>query len=185
MFEAIFISAAGVWIGIVSLIIFAGLIYSVETDSFTLGSGILIVGLLTLDLVLGVPIWEAIVANPLVIVVFIAAYVAAGSAYAYFWKVPEFLDKNSNRIKEDFKDWSKSHKSTDYDEFLNSSRYRYSIKSNIDRVATWVMLWPAGVAWELSHKPIRWIWNKTYYGIGELLESKNRSKARQILEDQK
>jgi hypothetical protein len=72
---------------------------------------------------------------------------------------------------------------TSFETFLNSTSYRFSVKNNKDRVASWVLLWPTSFAWELIHKPFIWLWDSVYYGLGKVFEKINHDQARKILEN--
>jgi hypothetical protein len=189
--ELALISAGGIWLGLFALLALALLIYSIEKDSSMLGSAVLIATFAIAEFGFNIPIWASIIANPFMIIFYLLVYIAIGSLYAAVWRLPAFLKKNSDRIQSDYNNWKQTDrwgstankKDISFDAFLNSNSYNYKIKDNKERAVSWVMLWPAGVLWELTHKPFRWVWNTTYYGLGSALERINRDTARKILED--
>lgn len=207
MFEMMLIGAGSIWLAIFALVVFASLVYSVEKDSFMLGGAILIISAVIAEFAFSIPIWTSIVANPLMLVLYLAVYIAAGSLYAGFWKLPGFVRKNSSIIQRDYESWKKDKFRSDnhwadkvrqhvkgepeptptvdvsFDAFLDSDSYRFKVRNNKDRVASWVLLWPCGVTWELMHKPFIWLWESVYYGLGEVFERINRDTARKILEE--
>ena len=189
MFELALISAGGIWLGLFGLAVLALLIFSVEKDSFILGSSVLIISLAIAELAFNIPIWASILANPLIAVFYLLVYIAVGTLYASFWKLPNFIKKNSVNIQTDFDLWKRSgqwggtKKDISFDAFLNSSSYNYKIKDNKERVISWVMLWPAGVLWEFTHKPFIFIWETVYRGLAGSLERINHDTAKKILED--
>ena len=207
MFEMMLIGAGSIWLAIFALVVFASLVYSVEKDSFMLGGAILIISAVIAEFAFSIPIWASIVANPLMLVLYLAVYIAAGSLYAGFWKLPGFVRKNSSIIQRDYESWKKDKFRSDnhwadkvrqhvkgdpeptptvdvsFDAFLDSDSYRFKVRKNKDRVASWVLLWPCGVTWELMHKPFIWLWESVYYGLGEVFERINRDTARKILEE--
>ena len=207
MFELMLISAGGLWLGLFALVVFGSLVYSVERDSFLLGGAILILSIVAAQFLFGLPIWAYIVANWPVLILYAVAYIAAGSLYAGYWRLPNFVRKNANIIQRDYESWKqdkirgdrrwaeavrdhikgepepKSTADVSFDAFLDSTSYRFKVRDNKDRVASWVLLWPCGLTWELMHKPFIWLWDSVYYGLGKAFERINRDTARKILEE--
>jgi hypothetical protein len=208
MIEMIFASMAGFWLGLYLLIAFGSLIWASETDSFFVGIGVLMVAWAIGEWVFGIPILASIIANPLMLIVYGVLYIAFGSLYTRMWKLPNYIRKNSSAIQRSYESWKdlvtrqhsmdwrdkirdtlpgekaeKQAVDVSFDRFLNSDSYGYSVRKNKDRVASWVLLWPASIVWELSHKPFVWAWEKVYYGIGRVLEKANHDMARKVLEE--
>lgn len=208
MIEMIFASMAGFWLGLYLLIAFGSLIWASETDSFFVGIGVLMVAWAIGEWVFGIPILASIIANPLMLIVYGVLYIAFGSLYTRMWKLPNYIRKNSSAIQRSYENWKdlvtrqhsmdwrdkirdtlpgekaeKQAVDVSFDRFLNSDSYEYSVRKNKDRVASWVLLWPASIVWELSHKPFVWAWEKVYYGIGRVLEKANHDMARKVLEE--
>lgn len=210
MIEMIFASMAGFWLGLYLLIAFGSLIWASETDSFFFGLAAIAVMWAVGEWVFNIPFLAAIIANPLLVIVYGALYIAFGAIYARMWKLPNFIKKNSVAIQKSYDHWKdmrtredrdwkrrarnllpneveqdqvKPEVDVSFETFLNSDSYNYSIRNNKDRVASWVLLWPAGIVWELSHKPFVWAWEQVYYGIGRILERANHDMARKVLEE--
>ena len=193
MFEAMLISAGGLWLGLFGLVVLASLIWASEIDSFILGSAVILISAAVAQYVFAIPVWATLIANPLMLILYIAVYVAIGSVYAAMWKLPNYVNKNANHIENDYNRWKENQTKTawgkkdetadvSYDTFLDSPYYEYSVKNNKDRVASWVLLWPASLTWELMHKPFVWLWDSVYYGLGKVFEKINRDQAKKILE---
>ena len=193
MLELALISASGIWLGLFALLSLVLLVVSIEKDNSALGSAVLVITFAIAEFGFNIPIWDSIVANPFILIFYLIVYIAVGSLYATLWRLPNFLRKNSSSIQADYNNWKKANqwgsdnnkRDVSFDAFLNSSSYQYKVKNSKDRIASWVMLWPAGVLWELMHKPFRWIWDTTYRGLGNALERVNHDTARKILEDKK
>lgn len=191
MLELALISAGGIWLGMFALLSLVLLVISIEKDSSALGAAVLVATFAIAEFGFNIPIWASIVANPFILIFYLIVYIAVGSLYATLWCLPNFLRKNSSLIQRNYADWKKANqwgsdntkRDVSFDAFLNSNSYNYKVKNSKDRIASWVMLWPAGVLWELTHKPIRWVWDTTYRGLGNALERVNHDTARKILED--
>jgi hypothetical protein len=170
MLELALISASGIWLGLFALLSLVLLVVSIEKDNSALGSAVLVITFAIAEFGFNIPIWDSIVANPFILIFYLIVYIAVGSLYATLWRLPNFLRKNSSSIQADYNNWKKANqwgsdnnkRDVSFDAFLNSSSYQYKVKNSKDRIASWVMLWPAGVLWELMHKPFRWIWDTTY-----------------------
>ncbi len=208
MFEMILASMAGFWLGLYLLIVFGSLIWASETDSFFMGVAVIAIMWAIGEWVFNLGILSSLIANPLLGIVYVFLYVAIGAVYTRLWKLPNFVKKNTDNIQRSYENWKdmltktnhldwrektrgilpgekeeRPAPDTSYDTFLNSSSYNYSVKNNKDRVASWVLLWPASIAWELSHKPFIWAWEHVYYGLGRVFEKANHDMARKILEE--
>jgi hypothetical protein len=208
MFEMIIANIAGFWIAFYLLLVLISLTWASRTDSFLIGSGVILVMWMVGEWVFQIPIFASIVANPLMLFVYLGLYIAIGTIYTLIWKLPDFLRKNKNQIQISYETWKdeitrdndrirkrelsqgiipteQEMQSIDvsYDKFLNSDSYKYSVKYNKDRVGSWVILWPVSIIWELSHRPFIWIWNKVYYGIGRVFERANHDMAKKILDE--
>lgn len=204
MFEAIAISAAGVWLALYVLILLGTLFWASEVDSFLIGTSVLIVGFAVGQFALKLPLYAMLSANPLLAVAYVIVHIAVGALYTYMWRLPAYLRKNSGSIQAQYLNWQDvmtreakmggRYASKDepadkvdlsFEKFLDSDRYTFSVRRNKDRVASWVLLWPVDLVWEMIHNPFKWLWNAVYYGLGDVLERLNRDVARKILEDHK
>lgn len=200
MFEAMLISAGGLYLGLFGLIVFGSLLWASERDSFILGTAVIILSAVVAQFVFAIPVWAILTANLLMLGLYIVVYAAIGSLYTAMWRLPNFVKKNGDRIQRDYEMWTKDQKdwgrkklieenreeiNVSFEKFLDSDAYRYSVRNNKDRVASWVLLWPASLTWELMHKPFIWIWDSVYFGMGKVFENINRNQARKILENNK
>ena len=195
-------TAGGVWLSIFLFVLFCALVWASEVDSFFLGTAVIVLGILIAEFVFSVAIWTFISSNILLTIAFFLGYIAIGALYAGMWRLPDFVKKNGNTIQRQYQAWKddrikyprglprefdkdKSEPIVDvsFDTFLLSDNYHFKVSRNKDRVASWVILWPFGMAWELSHKPFIWLWETVYYALGEVYERINRDTARKILEE--
>lgn len=194
MFEAMLISAGGLWLGLFGLVVLAGILWANSVDSFILGCAVIFISLIVAQFWFAIPVWATIAANPFMILIYGLLYGAIGAVYTALWRLPNFIKKNSDNIQNDYKSWkqdrlswnSKAHnetKDTSFETFLNSDYYNYSVKQNKDRVASWVLLWPTSLTWELIHKPFVFLWDNVYYGLGKVFEKINHDQAKKILEN--
>ena len=208
MFEAIAISAAGVWLALYVFILIGTLFWASEIDSFIIGTSVLIVGFAVGQFALKLPLYAMLAANPLLAIAYIVIHIAVGALYTSMWRLPVYIRKNGSIIQTQYNEWkdritrdadrvyreenrgnyqaNKSEKpviDTSFDTFLNSSSYRFAVRNNKDRVASWVLLWPVDLVWEMIHKPFIWLWDMVYYGLGDVLERINKNIARKILEE--
>lgn len=163
-------------------------------DNVMLASLTLIAGLAALQWIFGVPVWASIVANPLIIVLFAAAYIVIGSFYTGLWRFPNFVSSNKLSIRVNFEIWVKDVYRTDtkeqyianlksdekYEEYLDSTYYPMSASKNKTRLASWVLMWPFALTWELSHKPAIWIWDTVYSNLGEVFQQISKRTARNL-----
>jgi hypothetical protein len=174
----------GVWFALFVLLFIVAGVFASEYDSFFGGTITFAVGLIGLDLLFGVPILETIVANPISLLVFLALYVAAGSAYAGLWRWVRYIKKHSYEIDEGYRRWakdaSKSGEPTDFDSYLESNDYRYKASRHKDKLASWVLMWPFGLLWDLMHRPARWLWNTVYDNLGVMFDRIGKQTARNI-----
>ncbi len=199
MFEAMLISAGGLWLGLFVLVVLGSLIWASESDSFILGSAVILISAVVAQFVFTIPVWATIAANPFILILYVAFFAAIGAVYTAMWRLPNYIKKNANNIQRDYETWTKEQEgwlrraqkdgSTEtqidisYEKFLDSSSYHYSVRDNKDRVASWVLLWPASLTWELMHKPFIWLWDSVYYGLGKVFEKINRDQAKKVLEN--
>lgn len=186
--EVFLAAAGGTWFAIFVLIVLIAGIASAEFDSFFGGTATLITGLIGADLMFGYPIFASIVANPLVILLYIALYVAAGSIYTGIWKWPDYIRGRSEHIEARYKEWSDSRSSNGtgktFDEFLDSSSYQtyYAASNNKERLSAWVLMWPFSLTWELARKPAKWAFNNVYAMLGDVFERVGKSTAKRMHE---
>lgn len=115
-----------------------------------------------------------VIANPMLIVPIIVGYIIMGSMYAGFWRWPDYLRSKADDIQGRFVDYCKSHnldrKESAFVEFSESTYYKgkYGVGVNKEMLSVWVLMWPFALLWELSHRPITWIWNTVYNMLGNM-----------------
>ena len=175
---------SGVGFALFFLLFLTAGVFASEYDSFFGGTATFIVGLLSLDMLFGVPIFETIVNNPFSILLFLAIYIAAGSAYAGLWRWVRYIKQNSYAIDEGYVRWardaSKNGEPADFDAYLESDDYRYKASRHKDKLACWVLMWPFGLLWDLMHRPARWLWNTVYNNLGVMFDRIGKQTARNI-----
>lgn len=175
---------SGVWFALFVLLFIVSGIFSAETDSFFAGSLTFIIGLSSLDLFFNFPVWETVVSNPLSILLFLGLYVVAGSVYAGFWRWTRFIKEHSDVINDGFVRWSKSENkqrtSENFELYLESSSYHFSASNHKQKFATWIMLWPFGLLWDLAHRPARWLFNTLYFNLGTIFDKIGKRTARNL-----
>ena len=191
MFEAALLgSIGGVWIALFAIFLFVTITWSYEYDNFFIASLLTLGGLTGLQFIFGIPVLSFLFYNPWFLLTGLLAYLLIGSLYAIYWKMPDFVNRNSEKIKAQYKHWKRHEtggKKYSYDsdesyaEFLQSSHYRFSMKNNKSTIFGWVFFWPFGVIWELMHKPVKWIWNSVYLLISDLLQDINIKTATTVL----
>ena len=174
----------GVWFALFVLLFIVCGIFSAETDSFFTGTATFVLGLAGLDLMFGYPVWETVVSNPLSILLFLAIYIAAGSAYAGLWRWVRYIKEHSEDINNSFLRWArearKDAQPDDFETYLDSDYYAYKASKHKDKLAAWVLLWPFGLLWDLMHRPARWVFNTVYNNLGTLFDKIGKHTARSI-----
>lgn len=186
MFELTFFAFSGVAYAVFLLAVIVIGIVASERDSFFLGTVTMIGAAIGLDVLFDVPVWDTIKTNPWMAVIYVIAYVLAGSAYTGMWEWPEYIRSKSSYIKSAYDEWAARQKrnncDADHELFLNSDAYTFKARKNKQRLAAWVLLWPFSMAWALSHRPAMWMFNQVYTVLGEMFENVSRRTARKILD---
>jgi hypothetical protein len=166
---------------IVALII---AIVAAESDNFIFTTATMLATFAALQLLFGVPVWGAIVANPLNIILFTVLYVAAGAAYTAVWRWPEFLRERSHKIKDSYESWAAKHPTLIMADFKESYDYSsYKAGNNADKLANWVLAWPFSMVWELARKPAIMLWKVTYDVLGTMFTRIGHHVTDKILQD--
>jgi len=174
----------GAWFAMFMLFFIVVGVIANEMDSFWMGVGTLLVGLAAMEWLFQIPVWASIAANPLMLVLYAAVYLAVGSLYTGVWSWPNYIKDRADHIKMDYGSFLNKRKlkgdADSFEEFLDSSEYRYTASKNKDRLAAWVLMWPFGLIWDLSHRPARWLWNNVYAVLGTTFERVSKNTARKI-----
>jgi hypothetical protein len=159
-------------------------IFASESNSATFSTAVILSFFAVLELAFDVPIWAAIVANPLTIIALLLAYLAAGAAYTMIWRWPEYIRSKMVEIKSEYSRYVKETKSADVDEFMNDRHYnKYTASRQSDYIANWVMSWPLSLAWELSRKPAIWTWKTVYSLLRNYFERIGKRTIKNVLKD--
>ncbi len=174
----------GAWFAIFMLVFIVVGVISNEMDSFWMGAATLLVGFFSMEFFFSIPVWASIAANPFMLAVYVVVYLAIGSLYTGVWSWPDYIRKRADNIKMDYGSFlnlnKKAGTTVNFEDFLNSNDYRYSARKNKDRLAAWVIMWPFGLVWDLSHRPAIWIWDSVYTVLGSTFENVSKNTARKI-----
>jgi hypothetical protein len=187
--DVFFAAFSGAWFGIFVLAFIVIGIVANEMDSFWMGAATLLVGLAGMEFLFEVPVWASVFANPFMLVLYAALYVAVGAIYTGMWSWPNYIREHESRIKLDYGDFrnnaKRSGNEVTFDDYLDSKDYRYKASGHKDRLAAWVLMWPFGLLWDLLHRPARWVWHTVYSGFGEVFERVSKQTARKMHNDHK
>jgi hypothetical protein len=183
MFELIALLGGFWFIVFIGLIVVTGIVAS-EIDNFALGTATFVIALIGAQVLFDIPVWAAIASNPLSLVLFITLFTLIGAAYTAIWRWPEFLRDNASTIKSAYNQYKNKHKGN-FDEFLQSDSYEFTAAKHKDRLATWIITWPFSLVWELSRKPIKYVYKIIYEALGGAFERIGISVARRIHEKNK
>jgi hypothetical protein len=189
MFE-LFALIGGFWFFLFLIAVFACGIWSAEYDNMFGGTFTLVAFAVGAQL-FGVPVFATILANPLLLVVGVVAYIGVGLAYGVMYRYADYLRFRAAHIKMKWGEFQIEYKKTNdlddsvptRDEFRKSYQYReFTPSSNADRIAAWVMMWPWAVVWDLCHKPLRWAYNNMYSLAGKALDRVGEKVSNKILD---
>lgn len=155
--------------------------FSAETDSAILATGTFLIGILLLEFAFGVGILSAMVTSPFVAVGVVFAHIIIGALYVVVWRWPEYIREHSDSINSAYESWAakrNSNQSNSFDDFLESSSYKFNAWQNKERLGVWVGLWIFSLTWELSRKPAIWMWDTLYSSLGNTLQHVGKRAAR-------
>jgi hypothetical protein len=155
-----------------------------ESDNAIFSTAVILGFFAALELLFSVPIWAAVSANPLTIILALLGYLVAGAVYALVWRWPEYLRNNSDVIKSDYKRYVREKGGDNVDDFLNDNYYNsYSASKNSNYIANWVMSWPLSLLWELARKPAIWIWRNAYTLLANYFEAISKKTVKNVLKN--
>ena len=159
---------------VIAAIVITGII-ACELDSF-IGGGLTFLGVLAAaQLWFAVPVLATITAAPVVAVLALIAYVAVGLAYAVLVRFPRFLASRQTQIGEAWKDYIRNNPDDTEEDFRQSYRFRpYTAAANDNRIASWALLWPWGLAWDAANRPVRWMYQALSKACAGLLARAER-----------
>lgn len=122
--------------------------------------------LLGFQFMFGIDVFGAIYSNPLLIIVAGVIHLILGAVYTGFWKFPDALSKVSQgKIDHE---WGRFKGSKE--EFARSSSNPLHPKNFLEEISAWILFWPFGAAWDLLHRPIRWLWKNVYKAIATWMD---------------
>lgn len=174
----------GVWFAIMLLIFVVAGVAASEYDNVVLGGITLLLGLTAIQWLGGIPIWAAVVANPLLVLLFVVVYVAIGAAYAGLWRFRVYVNHHNGEIMSHYRSYLRSEKVEDsnenFEKYLGSDSYKFGANCNKNRLGNWTLMWPFALGWELSHKPFIALYNKIYYMLGDMFDDISKRAARGI-----
>lgn len=185
--EAFIGAFSGVWLALFAIVFIACGTFTASVGNFFWSAVVLAAGAGVLEFLVGISILSVLIANPLLIVAVIGAYIAVGAAYTGLWRWPAHLRKHSGVIQSVFNQFVDSHakqlagktKAEQFEIFLDSDRYSsWHPRSNKERLSTWVVMWPFAMGWELSHKPLIWVFETVYYTLGDMFVAVGKNTAR-------
>ena len=156
-----------------------------EFDNFFVGAVTLIAGFAIMDWWFMIPVWATLVTNPMMLVAYLAGYVAIGATVTRIWSWPNFIEEHAESIRRSYENWSLERanrkQTTDFEEFLDSTAYSYPAWRHKNKLASWVLMWPFVVAWDASHRPFIWAYNQIHDLLGEMFERDSKRVARKIM----
>lgn len=185
--EAFMGAFSGVWFALFAILFIVSGAFTATFGSMFWSVIVLAAGAGILEFLLGVSVLAIVATNPLLIVAAFAIYIGIGVAYTGLWRWPSWLRKHSDVIKSKFEQWSGAHqkqltgktKEEAFEIFLDSDHYSsWHPSRNKERLSTWVLMWPFTLAWELSHKPLIWIFDTVYATLGEMFITIGKQTAR-------
>lgn len=155
------------WFILFTIAVIALGIFASEIESFAGGTGTFIIGLVSLQWWFGIPVWQSIVDNPLSVVLYLVIYTIVGAAYTLLWRWPEFLRDNAKVITNDYDRFMKHNIGSSKEDFVASDSYPFPVKKYATHIYTWMLTWPFSLLWELSRKPIRYVYRVVYDSLGD------------------
>ena len=130
-----------------------------------------------------VPVWATVLANPMLGIAALVAYILVGLAYATMIRFPRWIRACEPRIQSAWEDYVRRNP-TDHSEeaFRESYSFRdFTASHNGDRIASWAVLWPWGVAWDLVNRPVRFIYRNLHTLFSRILASVERRAIRRVV----
>lgn len=147
---------------IIATLLIIGIIAS-ELDSFVGGSLTLVAVLLAAQTWFGVAVWATFLAFPASMIAALVGYIAVGLLYAVFIRFPRFLVERQTDIDTAWKNYCKANPAAEYQtpqQFKDSYHFKsFSAARNDHKIAAWAMMWPWGIAWDATNRPVRWLYS--------------------------
>lgn len=171
---------SGVWAALFLIVFLASGILASRTESMIMGLGMLFLGAVIAEYLVGIAVVSYILANPLSIAIIALVYAAIGAVYTGLWRWPLFIKSHHYDIEDKFKSWHRNHEGT-FDDYLDSYEYsKYTARNNKDRLASYVLMWPFHFTWEIIHKPFVWIYNFVYIFLGSTFDKIGKHYAKKL-----
>lgn len=179
----------GIWFLLFVVFIFVGGIVSAEFDSVIgamLTFAFMFGGfLLFFDLPFELGLFESL----FMMAVGVVGYVIIGLVYGVWYRYSDWLRNQADHMKSRYDDYEKSvlkdkGQVPTRDGFRDSIYYKeFQPIRNLDRITTWIALWPWALFWDLCHKPARWIYNTVYDIAARALNAVNKKISDKILDN--
>lgn len=164
------------------LILFiVGGIFASEIESFYVGSVLYLASLAALQLFFDIPVWQSIVDNPFFVVLYLVLYTVAGSIFTLLWMWPEYIRESASKLNRCYLDFIRHYPEGTKEEFLDSSDYPFNVSEYKQTIATWILLWPFALAWELLRKPTKYTYKLVYAALGKSFETVGKKVANRAL----
>jgi hypothetical protein len=185
--EAFLGAFSGVWFALFVIIFAACGTFTASVGNMFWSLVVLAAGAGILEFLVGISVLSILIANPLLVIAVLAIYIGIGAAYTGLWRWPAYLRKHTNIIQIVFNRWRDDHpkqlagktKEEAFEAFLDSAHYaEFHPSRNKERLSTWVVMWPFAMGWELSHKPLIWIFETIYYTLGDMFVAIGKNTAR-------
>lgn len=163
------------------IIVVGGL--SSENDSL-IGAVATFIALIAGFILFGIPVFSTAVEYIAFTVLLLVAYIVIGLVYAIYFKFPDFLKSKSENIKTTWNNWKQKYPDGTREEFLKSGDYMvYTPYHNNSSITVWTALWPWGLAWDLIHKPVKFIYNSVYDIAGKMLDGVTKRVTSKIIDE--
>lgn len=185
--EAFLGAFSGVWFALFIIIFAACGTFTASVGNMFWSLVVLAAGAGILEFLIGISVLSILITNPLLVIAVLAIYIGIGAAYTGLWRWPSYLRRHSEYIKSEFNRWSEARekqlagktKAEAFEVFLDSEFYAtWHPRRNKERLSTWVLMWPFAMGWELSHKPLIWIFETVYYTLGDMFVAIGKNTAR-------
>jgi hypothetical protein len=150
--------------------IFAIMLWLVEDEHFVFSGLLSLLAITGAWFLFNVSLVAFAIANPLLFLGYVAAYLIFGSMWSTFWKWPRFckwyVSKNLNTIRREIKSKMED-KGEDFDPkaLYASSLFDLSPLRHTKRLMNWTIYWPISFSWMLLSKPVQFLWDMIYAAL--------------------
>lgn len=136
-------------------------------------------------------LYALVLANPILILGFVAAYFVIGALYVLFWRYQAYLEDHSDGIKTCFKNWKRTNQIEKSgipeheikQSFIESDYYAqaYGPGKKKSLITTWILWWPLSLTYHISYRPVKYICEKIYEYIAKWLTSIFKRSSKNII----